>query len=100
MATAIDNARMFQRVRFEKNRMYRELAEAQKIQTGLLPDLAPEICGFTLSGVCRPCRTVGGDWYDYLQLPDGRIAVVLGDVAGKESAAALLMSSTHAVCCD
>jgi sigma-B regulation protein RsbU (phosphoserine phosphatase) len=97
LAIAIDNARMFQRLRVEKNRMFRELTEAQRVQSGLLPGRAPKLPGFTLSGVCVPCRTVGGDWYDYVPLPDGRTAIVLGDVAGKGSAAALLMSSTRSL---
>jgi phosphoserine phosphatase RsbU/P len=47
--------------------------------------------------MCLPCRTVAGDWYDYILLPDGCIAVVVADVAGKGMAAALLMSSTRGI---
>jgi phosphoserine phosphatase RsbU/P len=97
LATAIDNARMFERVRLEKNRLWRELREAQTIQAALLPPEPVELGDFTVAGVCVPCRTVGGDWFDYLPLGDGRTAVILGDVAGKGSAAALLMSSTRSL---
>src|SRR5262249_39863571 len=97
VATAISNARMFQRERREKARMAKELDEARAVQRSLLPASAPAAHGFDLTGVCRPCREVGGDWYDFIPLGDGRLAVVLGDVSGKGLAAALLMSSTRTV---
>lgn len=97
VATAIANARMFQRERSEKERMAKELDEARAIQSGLFPLSAPEARGFEISGVCLPCREVGGDWYDYIPLGDGRLAVVLADVSGKGMGAALLMSSTRSV---
>lgn len=97
IATAIENARMFQRERAEKLRMQKELSEAQRIQVGLFPAEAPEIPGFTVGGLCLPCLEVGGDWYDYILLSDGRLAVVLADVSGKGMGAALLMSSTRTI---
>jgi phosphoserine phosphatase RsbU/P len=97
VATAIANARMFQRERFEKERMAKELEEARDIQSGLFPVSAPATAGFVVTGVCVPCREVGGDWYDYIALGDGRLAVVLADVSGKGMGAALLMSSTRSV---
>lgn len=97
VATAIANARMFQRERLERERMARELEEAQAIQSGLFPSKAPETHGFEITGVCLPCREVGGDWYDYIPLGDGNLAVVLADVSGKGMGAALLMSSTRSV---
>ncbi len=95
VATAISNARMFQRERLEKERMTKELEEAGAIQSGLFPLNAPAARGFHVTGVCMPCREVGGDWYDYISLSDGRLAVVLADVSGKGMGAALLMSSTR-----
>jgi sigma-B regulation protein RsbU (phosphoserine phosphatase) len=95
VSTAIANARMFQRERLEKERMAKELEEARAIQSGLFPLKAPEASGFEVSGVCMPCREVGGDWYDYIPLSDGRLAVVLADVSGKGMGAAFLMSSTR-----
>jgi phosphoserine phosphatase RsbU/P len=97
VATAIANARMFQRERMEKERMAKELEEARVIQSGLLPGNAPETTGFDVTGVCIPCREVGGDWYDYIAMGDGRFAVVLADVSGKGMGAALLMSSTRSL---
>jgi phosphoserine phosphatase RsbU/P len=97
VSTAIANARMFQRERLERERMAKELEEARAIQSGLFPSNAPEASGFDITGVCLPCREVGGDWYDYIPLGDGRLAVVLADVSGKGMGAALLMSSTRSV---
>jgi sigma-B regulation protein RsbU (phosphoserine phosphatase) len=97
IATAIENARMFQRERMEKERMRKELSEAQRIQLGLFPDQSPAIPRFAVNGLCLPCQEVGGDWYDYVPLHDGRVAVVLADVSGKGMGAALLMSSTRTV---
>ncbi len=97
VATAIVNARMFQRERLEKERMIKELDEARSIQSGLFPGNCPDISGFEITGVCRPCREVGGDWYDYIPLSDGRLGVVLADVSGKGMGAALLMSSTRSI---
>lgn len=97
VATAIGNARLFRREREEKERMARELAEAQQVQTALFPGRAPEIPGFDITGLCRPCKEVGGDWYDYIPLPDGRCGLVLADVSGKGMGAALLMASTRSI---
>lgn len=97
IATAIDNARLFSRERAEKQRMLDELAEAQAIQRSLFPTQTPPLSGFALSGICLPCRAVGGDWYDYILRPDGRVAIVVADVSGKGMAAALLMASTRSI---
>jgi sigma-B regulation protein RsbU (phosphoserine phosphatase) len=97
VATAIENARMFQRERFEKERMAKELEEARSIQSELFPGKCPDVQGFEIDAVCLPCREVGGDWYDYIPLGDGRIAVVLADVSGKGMGAAFLMSSARSV---
>lgn len=97
IGVAIENARMFKREYLEKERMVRELAEARSIQVRLFPEHAPEIPGFRLQGLSKPCLEVGGDWYDYVPLPNGRVGVVLGDVAGKGPGAALLMTSTRSI---
>ena len=97
IATAIENSRLFQRERLEKERMRKELSEAQRIQLALFPGESPFVSGFTIHGLCLPCQEVGGDWYDYIPLRDGRLAVVLADVSGKGLGAALLMSSTRTV---
>ncbi len=90
MATAIVNARHFTRHRSERE-------EARRIQFSLFPKSTPLTEHFYIQGRCEPAGDVGGDWYDYFRLPDGRIAVVLADVSGKGMPAALLMSSTRGI---
>jgi phosphoserine phosphatase RsbU/P len=70
----------------------RDLEQAAVIQQRLLPHEAPSVPGFDLAGHNLPCRSVGGDYFDYFPYPDGRIGLVLGDVSGKGMPAALLMS--------
>ena len=97
VATAIENARLFGNERREKDRMISELNEARSVQLSLFPAWTPDISGFEISGLCIPCREVGGDWFDYIPLPDGRLGLVLGDVSGKGTGAALLMSSARSI---
>ncbi|HEX6973179.1 MAG TPA: PP2C family protein-serine/threonine phosphatase [Vicinamibacterales bacterium] len=74
-----------------------ELEVAREIQLAMLPRGTYSDGDITICGVTRPANTVGGDFYDVLPLPDGRIIVTLGDVAGKGSPAALLMALLLAV---
>lgn len=97
IATAIENARLFGAEREQKDRMAAELEEARKIQTSLFPQRTPEIPGFEVTGLCLPCTEVGGDWYDFIPLQDGRLGLVVGDVSGKGMGAALLMSSSRSI---
>jgi sigma-B regulation protein RsbU (phosphoserine phosphatase) len=97
VATAIENARLFGNERKEKDRMISELNEARSVQLSLFPAWTPDISGFEISGLCIPCREVGGDWFDYISLPDGKLGLVLGDVSGKGTGAALLMSSARSI---
>lgn len=69
-----------------------DLEIAREIQQAMLPTAAYHAMGVEAFGMTRPANTVGGDFYDILQLPDGRVLVALGDVAGKGSPAALLMA--------
>ncbi len=97
VAIAIFNAQRFEREKLESARLRAEQEEAQRIQQSLLPKSTPLLENFRLYARCVPAGAVGGDWYDYLQLDDGRIGIVLADVAGKGMAAALLMSATRGV---
>ena len=72
----------------------RDLDIARDIQTSLFPRELPRVAGVEFFGVSRPARVVGGDFYDFLDVdssPDGRLALVLGDVSGKSIPASLLM---------
>src|SRR6202049_4605519 len=97
VAIAIHNARRFQSERAERAVMDLEAQEARAIQQALLPKSSPYIPGFVVSGLSVPARAVGGDWYDFIPFPDGRWGIVLADVSGKGTAAALLMSATRGV---
>ncbi len=74
----------------------KELEQAADIQRRLLPKAAPNVPGVDLAGYNVPCRTVGGDYYDFIAYPDGRVAIIVADVAGKGMPAAMLMSSLQA----
>ena len=74
----------------------RELDQAAEIQQRILPHSPPEITSLELAGYNRACHTVGGDYYDFLEHPDGRVVIAVGDVAGKGMPAALLMVNLQA----
>jgi phosphoserine phosphatase RsbU/P len=95
VAVAVDNARRFQSERAARETMSREAHEARLMQQALLPKSSPYIPGFVISGLSVPASAVGGDWYDFIAFPDGRWGLVLADVSGKGTAAALLMSATR-----
>jgi sigma-B regulation protein RsbU (phosphoserine phosphatase) len=97
LAVSIHNARRFQLERQEREKMSRDAREARAIQEALLPRSSPYIPGFAISGLSVPAGSVGGDWYDFIPFEDGRVGLVLADVAGKGTAAALLMSATRGV---
>src|SRR5579864_3608391 len=95
VAVAVHNARRLQLERAERAALDREAEEARVMQQALLPKSSPYIPGFVISGCSVPARAVGGDWYDFIPFPDGRWGLVLADVSGKGTAAALLMSATR-----
>ncbi len=95
IAVAVHNARRFQQEQGKREAMSREAHEARVIQQGLLPKSSPYIPGFAVTGLSIPAGAVGGDWYDFIPFDDGCWGLVLADVAGKGTAAALLMSATR-----
>ena len=95
IAVAVQNARRFQQEQQERHRMAREAQEARAIQQALLPKASPFAPGFEISGLTLEAGEVGGDWYDYIPFQDGCWGLVLADVSGKGTAAALLMSATR-----
>jgi sigma-B regulation protein RsbU (phosphoserine phosphatase) len=80
----------------DKQRLENELAIAHEVQVLLFPREATEIPGLEVHGVCRPARTVSGDYYDFIPLPDERMVLAVGDISGKGISAALLMATVHA----
>ena len=97
LSIAIQNATLYEAEKKEKETMLRDLQEASAIQQRMFPKDAPNIENFSISGMCEPCQEVGGDWYDFFQLPSGKVGVVLADVSGKGLAAAFLMSSARTI---
>jgi len=95
IAVAVDNAQRIRQERLLMRKLDEAQDEARRIQQNLLPRTAPELPGFKLEAECIPVEAVGGDWFDYIPLGDGRVAIVLGDVSGKGMPAALLMSATR-----
>jgi sigma-B regulation protein RsbU (phosphoserine phosphatase) len=83
--------------RLEKRRMEEELKVASEIQMRLQPVAPPKIEGWDMTAVSFPCREIGGDYYDFIpRKRDNHIVFAVGDVSGKGTGAALLMSSLHA----
>lgn len=80
----------------EKERLQTELEIAREVQGQLYPKQAPPTCGLQLTVRCDPARMVSGDYYDYLNLAQGKLAFAIGDVAGKGISAALLMATLQA----
>lgn len=79
----------------EKERMQSELAIAQEVQNNLFPHGHLELPGLELHGVCKPARTVSGDYYDFLLVGKSELCLAMGDISGKGISAALLMASLH-----
>jgi serine phosphatase RsbU (regulator of sigma subunit)/pSer/pThr/pTyr-binding forkhead associated (FHA) protein len=94
-AIRVENARLTEE-QMERERLEREQQVASEIQQRFLPAAAPHIEGYELQGISFPCYEIGGDYYDFIQREGGNMVVALGDVSGKGTAAALLMSSLHA----
>ena len=80
-----------------RERIEQELKIAQIIQQQFLPKTVPDLPSWHVAAFYRPARTVGGDFYDFIPLPDGRVMFVVGDVTDKGIPAALVMASTHAL---
>lgn len=80
----------------QRERANREMEIAREVQERLFPQEIPELPGAKIAGFCRPALGVGGDYYDVIDLGDGRVALAVGDVSGKGISAALLMASLRA----
>jgi phosphoserine phosphatase RsbU/P len=91
----VENASLLEE-RINRERMERELELATEIQQRFQPSGPPIIEGYEFQGISFSCYEIGGDYYDFIPRHDGTMLVALGDVSGKGTAAALLMSSLHA----
>jgi serine phosphatase RsbU (regulator of sigma subunit) len=94
-AIKVENSRLLE-AQLEKRRLDEELKVASEIQLSLHPARPPQIEGYEIIGISFPCREIGGDYYDFIARRDGGWILALGDVSGKGTGAALMMSSLHA----
>src|SRR5215208_2713621 len=78
----------------ERERIEQELRVARRIQQELLPEATPKLDGWRIAAYYGPAREVGGDFYDFLELEDSRLGLVVGDATGHGVPAALVMSTT------
>lgn len=93
-AVALDNASLHEAA-IEKERMDQELTVAAEIQETLLPGSFPQLPDLDIAALTLPCRTVGGDFFDFFTMADKRLGMVIADVSGKSVPAALLVSTFH-----
>jgi phosphoserine phosphatase RsbU/P len=80
----------------KRQRLENELAIASEVQNQLFPQRLPSVPGVELEAICKPARTVSGDYYDFIQLSPTHVAIALADISGKGISAALLMASLQA----
>ncbi len=85
--------RLMQVLSAQRNELELELARAAEVQQRLLPQEAPNIPGTDIAGLMSPSKELGGDYYDYIELPHGNLGLVIADVSGKGAEAALFMPS-------
>lgn len=95
-ATAVENALLFE-IKLAREREQEQLKVGQQIQNALLPSEAPEVHGLDVSGSSVSATMIGGDYYDYFALPDGRLGLAVADVAGKGVPAGLIMTAARAL---
>lgn len=94
---ALENARLIEEV-VRQDRRRRDLENARRVRDAFLPPAPPSLTGYEVWGFTEPAHTLNGDFYDYVALPGGRLAVLVGDVASKGVAAALLATSFVTAC--
>jgi phosphoserine phosphatase RsbU/P len=92
---AIENARLYEAER-QKMAMEKDILAAREVQRSLLPKTVPIIEGYDIAGTSIPAHFVGGDYFDFIPIEDGRTAICLGDVSGKGLPASLLMANLQA----
>ena len=91
----MENAQLHE-VALQESVLQRELALAHKVQQGFLPAAPPQVPGYEFFDFYEPANQVGGDYFDYVWIPGGRLAVAVADVSGKGISAALLMAKLSA----
>jgi sigma-B regulation protein RsbU (phosphoserine phosphatase) len=95
-AVGLEHGRLFKEV-IEKLRMEEDLSVARDVQMSMLPGSCPEIEGYEIAAGSTPAREVGGDFFDFIELGERKLGLVLGDVTGKSVSGALIMSASRSV---
>jgi len=95
-AISIEKA-MLHRQLVDQKRVEEQLLIARDMQFRLLPDAAPELEGYEMESLCIPTHEIGGDYYDYIPLDDGKLGIVIADVSGEGISAALIMTAFRAL---
>jgi sigma-B regulation protein RsbU (phosphoserine phosphatase) len=96
---ALENSRLTEAIASEvgqRERINRELEIAREVQERLFPQELPKIEGLDYYGACRPALGVGGDYYDFIELPENKFGIAIGDISGKGIGASLMMASLQA----
>jgi len=97
LAQALEDLKQAQAQLIEKEKIEYELALARKIQQSILPKEIPDPMGWRISAYWQPAHAVGGDFYDFIEMPGGRLGSLIGDATGKGIPAALVMATTCSV---
>jgi serine phosphatase RsbU (regulator of sigma subunit) len=95
-APAIEIAQLHQ-IELEKTKLERDLQLARQVQVDLLPRKMPTLPGWQIAAYWQPALIVSGDFYDFIEFPDGKVGLVIADVAGKGMSAALVMVNTRSI---
>lgn len=96
---AIENSRLAAEMAHElaqREQFHKEMSIAREVQQRLFPHKRPPVPGIEYDGLCRPAQSVGGDYFDFVELPNGEFGIAVGDVSGKGMPAALLMAALQA----
>ena len=95
-AVGIEYSRLFKEF-LVKLRMEEDLTSAHDLQMGMLPATCPEIEGYQIAASSTPAREVGGDFFDFFKIGEGKVGLIIGDVTGKSVSGALIMSASRSV---
>ncbi len=95
-AVAIEHGRLFKET-LVKLRMEEDLSVARDVQMSMLPATCPEVEGYQIAASSTPAREVGGDFFDFFEIGEGRLGLIIGDVTGKSVSGALIMSASRSV---
>jgi len=95
IAIAIENAQLYEEILTREKKLESDTELAREVQRSMLPDEAPVVPGFDFGSAYLPAENLGGDFYDYIRLPNGRMGIVIADVSGKGVAAAMIMAASR-----